>query len=210
MQRFLSQNRVEEAGQIVRLSAVQSRSSSPPPPLLKLLPGLRLDTLTVLGSKFPGVSQGMIDYDALRDLVHYGNGWKELQYITKDSTMLGNEDLLRRDGAESKATVTIYRATKGNMPREDFSDNNSRILYQKVVPPDTLETFGIEEDLQLMSPDEVGKGLLVVVKRGCGADVAEREIHSFHHRDIRQWSHDMTWQQIKSKHIEIYEESDDY
>src|SRR2546429_1002562 len=51
---------------------------------LKLLPGLRLNTLTVLGS-----SGGEIAYDTLEGLIKYGNGWKELHFITPNSTMLG-------------------------------------------------------------------------------------------------------------------------
>jgi hypothetical protein len=53
---------------------------------LKLLPGLQLDTLTVLG-----LSYGPRNYDTLNGLIQHGNGWKELHYISKDSTMLGFE-----------------------------------------------------------------------------------------------------------------------
>lgn len=84
---------------------------------LKLLPGLRLDKLTVLGP-----SDGRVAYVTLGGLIEYGNGWRELHFITPNSKMLGlaNEDtfmagpyirepqpstwnniLLRRDGANS-------------------------------------------------------------------------------------------------------------
>lgn len=49
---------------------------------LKLLPELRLDTLTVLGS-----CRGGIGYDTLDGLIKYGNGWRELRFITLNSTI---------------------------------------------------------------------------------------------------------------------------
>lgn len=51
---------------------------------LKLLPGLRLDTLTVLGS-----SRSTNAHGTLTGMIKHGNGWKELCYVTMDSTMLG-------------------------------------------------------------------------------------------------------------------------
>jgi hypothetical protein len=51
---------------------------------LKLLPSLQLEALTVLGQ-----SDGLMDYDTLGGLIEHGDGWRELRYITRDSTMLG-------------------------------------------------------------------------------------------------------------------------
>jgi hypothetical protein len=90
---------------------------------LKLLPGLRLDTLMVLGDYGPEVA-----YITLDGLVKYGNEWRELHYITADSKMLGfrkvqfyheilyarkpqpstwSRIMAERDGVDSGASVTI-------------------------------------------------------------------------------------------------------
>ena len=58
--------------------------------VLKLLPGLRLDRLTVLGS-----SRGEIAYDTLEGLIVDGNGWRELHFITPSSEMLSFSSRLR-------------------------------------------------------------------------------------------------------------------
>jgi hypothetical protein len=52
--------------------------------VLTLLPGLQLDTITVLG-----LNQGLMNYDTLGGLIEFGDGWRELRYITRDSTVLG-------------------------------------------------------------------------------------------------------------------------
>lgn len=195
---------------------------------LKLLPSLRLDTLTVLGS-----SSGIVNYDTLEGLIQHGNGWKELHYITRDSSMLGfkkqeifmadpywrrpqpstwKETLLSRDGADSKVTVAVYQAAKDKEIGAPFNEKNSRPLDQTVVPPDTLETFGVQEDTQLMSDGQREKELLVVAKRGHAADIAEREKGPYRHDDIRQWTDGMAWPAIKRKHIEFdgkYEDEDE-
>jgi hypothetical protein len=61
-------------------------------------------------------------------------------------------------------------------------------LKQEVVPPDNLETFGVEKNAQLMAQSKRGKELLVVVKRSHGTDIAERYSGSYNPRDIRKWS----------------------
>ncbi|KAH8586940.1 hypothetical protein B0O99DRAFT_472899, partial [Bisporella sp. PMI_857] len=194
---------------------------------LKLLPGLRLDTLTVLGS-----SSGMINYDNLGGLIQHGNGWKELHYITKDSSMLGfkkeelfdadpywrrpqpstwKEILLSGDGADSKVAVAVYQAAEDKAIGAPFNEKNSRPLDQTVVPPETLETFGVQEDAHLMSDGQREKELLVVVKRDHSADIAERDRGPYHQHDIREWTDGMAWPAIKRKHVEFdseYEDSD--
>jgi hypothetical protein len=55
--------------------------------VLKLLRGLELDTLTILGSR--GAS---ITYHTLNMLVRYSDGWKELHYLSHTSEFLGYKD----------------------------------------------------------------------------------------------------------------------
>lgn len=187
---------------------------------LKLLPGLRLDTLTVLG-----LSDGIMDYDTLGGLIRHGNCWKELRYITRDSTMLGfkreqsyrrkpqprtwSDTLLSRDGLDSRATVAVYQATEHKTIGAPFNVSNSRPFEQQVLPPETLDIFGLGEDAHLMSDNERTKELLVVVRRGRGADITESDSPPFHAEDIRQDTYGMTWQAIKRKYLEFDGRYDD-
>ena len=52
--------------------------------VLKLLPGLKLDTLTVYGMISPEDSFATLDM-----LVHYSDGWKELRFISSTTAILG-------------------------------------------------------------------------------------------------------------------------
>lgn len=54
---------------------------------LYLLPGLHLDTLTVLDN-FAVYEHGM-SYDAVTSLIQYGQGWKELRLVSTDTNLLG-------------------------------------------------------------------------------------------------------------------------
>jgi hypothetical protein len=49
-----------------------------------LLPGLALDTLTVMGD-----ISGTSSYGDLSKLFLYGDGWKDLHYISPSSELLG-------------------------------------------------------------------------------------------------------------------------
>lgn len=197
---------------------------------LKLLPGLYLDKLTVLGS-----SSGEIAYDTLEGLIKYGNGWKELHFITPNSTMLGfakqvmfmadpywrkpqpsawDKMLRQRDGADSGASITIYRSTQSVAPGAVTNACTRQIFEQKVSSPEDLETFGVTEDEELLGEKEKGKELLVVVKRGGAATIAEQDRPPYRlEGDIREWAHGMTWAQIRRQCIDFLmdeDEDDDY
>jgi hypothetical protein len=117
--------------------------------------------------------------------------------------------LLTRDGADSQATVTIHRATKEKIVGAPFSENNSRPLTQTVLPPATLEAFGVREDAHLMSEGEKEKELLVIVKRGLDADISERQRDPYHPHDIRSGTQGSTWPAIKSELDRGYLQSND-
>ena len=193
---------------------------------LKLLPGMSLDNLTVLGS-----SGGAIAYDTLGGLIKHGNGWREFHFITANSEMLGfakidvfmvdqyrrkpqpstwNDILLRRDGANSGASVTVYRSTQSHSPGTVIGPRTRQIFEQKVPSPKDLETFGLAEDKQLLAEDEIGKELLVVVKRGHGANIREQDTPPYNSMDdIRHWSHGMTWAEIMHQCIDFPYPMDD-
>ncbi|EED17403.1 conserved hypothetical protein [Talaromyces stipitatus ATCC 10500] len=193
--------------------------------VLKLLPDLCLDTLSVLG-----MSNGDIAYDTLSGLVKYGNGWKELRYITPNSEMLGfkrldlfmadpywrqpqpstwNDILIQRDGLDSRASVTIYRSTQSGTPGAVLKPETRQLFEQKPSTED-LEMFGVEEDKQLLGMNERGKELLVVVRRGYQADISEQDSPPYLlENDIRQWAHGLTWAEIRRQCIDFLAESSD-
>lgn len=192
---------------------------------LKLLPGLSLDKLTVLGATGPEVA-----YDTLEGLVRYGNGWRELHFITPNSKLLGfakidmfmadpywrrpqpstwRDILLQRDGVDSGASVTIYRSTQSDTPGAVINPRTRQLFEQKISSPEDLQMFGVEEDKQLLSRDEMGKELLVVVKRGRHANIAEPDGPPYMPEDIREWARGLTWAEIRRQRIDFLDEDED-
>lgn len=197
--------------------------------IIKLLPGLCLDTLTVLG---PSSSKGVIAYDTLGGLIRHGNGWRELRFITRNSEMLGfkkmdvfmadpywrrpqpstwQDILIQRDGLDSGASVTIYRSTQSDAPGTVLKPETRQRFEQKPPSsPEDLEMFGVEEDKQLLDRNEKGKELLVVVKRGRQAHILEQvDPAHFHEQDIRHWALDMTWTEIRRQCLQFHPRTDD-
>jgi hypothetical protein len=188
--------------------------------VLKLLPGLQLDKLTVLG-----LSLGEIAYDTLEGLVKHGTGWRELHFITPNSAMLGfgrkdmfmadpywrrpqpstwNEILFQRDGVNSGASVAVYRSTQSDVPGAVTNPHTRQIFEQKVSSLENLENFGVMEDEELLAETEKGKELLVIVKRGRSANIVERDGPPYEsEEDIRQWAQGMTWAEIRHQCIDF-------
>lgn len=183
--------------------------------ILKLLPGLCLDRLTVFGE-----ARKEIRYRELDDLIKHSNGWKELCFLSHDSAMLGYpklgkgrygqvpEEFLRapqpstwrqalshRDGPT--ASVRIYRAS-------DAAGHGSRVpkpatcqlFVDQVAEP--YKKYGVEEDAALMAPGEKQKELLVVARRGKGVDYVEKPGSPLFTADIRKDWPGMTWGQIRA------------
>jgi hypothetical protein len=65
----------------------------PPAAPFKLLPGLQLDQLTVLGCL-----NSVRNYEILNGLIKDSNGWKTLRYIAHNSEMLGYSCQFGRGG----------------------------------------------------------------------------------------------------------------
>jgi hypothetical protein len=184
---------------------------------LKLLPGLCLDKLTV-----PGPTYGSLAYETLEELIKYGNGWRELHFITRDSAMLGitnnhmpkhqpkpqpstwNEILCQRDGANSGASVTIYRSTRPGWTGTVINSRTRQIFEQKASFPADLEIFAVTKDREL-SQEMGNRELLVIAKRGRSANIAEQDRPPYMLNDIRQWAHGMTWTQIRRHNTKLSE-----
>jgi hypothetical protein len=189
--------------------------------VLKLLPGLRLDRLTVLDA-----SSDADSYETLNGFIRYGNGWKELHYISAASQLLGfgkivmligdsywrrpqpstwNNILRQRDGMGSGASVTIYRSMKSDTPGAILNPRTRDLFEQKISSSSELDTFGVEPDKQLLSLSEIEKELLVIVKRGRDADIAEEDGPPYlSDQDIRRWTGRMTWAEVKREFMHWY------
>ncbi|KAF4472251.1 hypothetical protein FALBO_850 [Fusarium albosuccineum] len=187
----------------------------------RMLPGLRLDELTVLCSRYEEISHDVFD-----GLIRHSMGWKELRFISDSSEVLAFdkdaatnphpddpdqhrywrhpqpshwqsllEDL---DGPASKPSVVIYRSTVPGRHRSVL-DPRTRVRFEQPVPEDETEreNYGRQEDSALMAAGERDKGILVVAKRGFGADYEVREDSPFLYEDIREQMPGMDWNEIK-------------
>lgn len=194
--------------------------------LLPLLPGLQLDTLTVLN-----MYSNSVTYDTLNTLIMYSNGWKELRFISHSSAFLGyaypRDESVRyqrrpqpshwagimndRDGIESKPSVTVYRST---LPGQVCSVTNeaTRVVFEQPPPDDNdPAVFGGREDPLLMAGSEKKKELMVIVRRGkhVGYQQKENAPHLGDLGDIRTECPNMTWSEIKARHIDLLEDEDE-
>ena len=199
---------------------------------LKLLPGLELDTLTILGNR-----DDSVNYDTLNMLVRYSDGWKELHYLSHTSEFLGYKDdmptfglsdpmidrylrqpqptdwqkaLEQRDGQKSNPSVVIYRASISATPGAVLQPETRQFFTQAFTAGQDARNFGKDEDAMLMRPGEIGKEVLVVVKRGDGVDYAEKEGSPYLPiGDIREDSPGMTWKDIKADQDAFMRKYDD-
>lgn len=176
--------------------------------LLKLLPGLRLDTLTVYGTGFLLAFEGSRILD---ELISRSCGWKELYYITREETLLGpggppvrsppqpeqwQRIMNDRDGTETNPSVTIHRSTCPIM------HNNTTMISRRDMPGDWIDgiTLNINQHENLNQKIADRRGIMVVVKRGLGVDYEEKEGSPLLEKDIRRDAPGMTWQEIQYIH----------
>lgn len=180
---------------------------------LKLLPGLRLDRLTVLM-----LYSHQEAYENINGLVKHGNGWRELYFLAGNSEMLGfsrievyaappyqrqpqpytwNKMLLERDEGDPGGSVTVYRSTQFGRVGRVLDSSKRQILEQKISSEEDPRDYGVQEDPGLMAEGEKEKELLVVAKRGPNVNILERDEPPYSDEDIRAWSGTMTWAEIR-------------
>ncbi|KAH7364389.1 hypothetical protein BKA65DRAFT_546273 [Rhexocercosporidium sp. MPI-PUGE-AT-0058] len=184
--------------------------------VLKLLPALSLDLLTVVG-----MCDCEDSYATLDDLVKYGSGWKELRFLTAQSSMLGfanrgwsqsygermpqpgawRKDILGRDGSERGPSVEIFRSTDVNGGIQAVLDTTTRESFEQAEPEDKT-VFGKQKDMQLMAEGEKGKALLVVVRRGKDVDFARDGVAPYEVHDIGSIPGVVTWSVLKEMCID--------
>jgi hypothetical protein len=106
-------------------------------------------------------------------------------YWRRPQQSVWNDTLHSPDGADSRATVNVYEATEPKPIGAPFNTTNSCGLVQKAQPSEIIDAFGVKEYSQLMSRSGRGKDLLVVVKPGPAAEIAEHDSPPCHKDDTR-------------------------
>lgn len=161
---------------------------------LGLLPGLKLDRLTVWACP-----PFCVAYQTVTKLINSGSGWKELHFTSPCSDFLSYEiddeeeedfdhddyrrkpqpsdwqkQLYDRDGSLSSPSVAIYRAKTADV-NVDMLDPDQRAPFeQRLKPGQTVEEFAKEFYDSLRTDDELLTKALVVVKRGHGVEYKQR------------------------------------
>lgn len=183
--------------------------------MFKLLPGLRLDTLTVQNTTTKSTHAS---YENLDKYISKSCGWKELYFISMDSAILGfpiinvirhpqpahwQRAMEARDGVETKPSVTIYRSTLCDVPGSVL-DPDTRVLFEQDLPDDWIDGLppGTSGDEALTKEGECGKEMMVVFKRGVDVDYEEKEGSPLLKNDIRRNAPGMTWQEIRRVNME--------
>lgn len=101
-------------------------------------------------------------------------------------------------GRDSEASVTIYRSTRLDSSSV-LKPSTRQPFNQNVTSPETLRNFGKEADQELLSDGENEKELLVVVRRGCNADISKVGKAQLKGFDLDEWTNGMTWAQIREE-----------
>lgn len=174
------------------------------PDLLKRLPGLQLDTLTVLnrhGIDVPAGCGRLRNIVALHGFIGCGQGWKELRFISHHSSLRDLVDevskdqyqrdpqpagwideMNSRDGVESQPSVTVYQYARAGVTCPVISEATRVPPTQ--TPPEAGEAAAAaaasaaQENAPITPRKEepkVAKDLAVVVKRGKGVDHRQRK-----------------------------------
>jgi hypothetical protein len=165
-------------------------------PALQLLPGLRLDSLIILGSGVPE-----LDYMTVNELVKHSDGWKTLFYLCPDSRMLAfkhhppifgetfdndtflrqpqpetwRKTLLLRDGYISHPSIKILRSTLPGV-RKSITDPTTRVPFEQ-ADTGTHAQYGKHEEANIMGDQaERSKELIVIVRRGTGIDYTQQNV----------------------------------
>jgi hypothetical protein len=182
--------------------------------ILKLLPGLELDRLTVLGAKEPELC-----YETLNMLVRHIDGWKELHYISHNSELQGHRygdgsslfdddydddddpllDLWRRQPQPSDWQNVVERRDGRASHPSVVVCHGGEVFTQSFTGDLDAKTYGNVEDATLMRAEESGYEILVIVKRSAGVDYAEKEGSPYLAiGDIRKDYPGMTWKDMKA------------
>jgi hypothetical protein len=199
------------------------------PAALRFLAGLQLDVLYVHDDIFTRVPE--VTYKTFDDLVHTGDGWKELHFISKDSAMFAygehpdsghyyrraplpahwNQILSERAGdVNTLPTVSIHR-TLSTGDWNAIQDPSRRQAFSQVrLTTEEKESSGLEKDLTLSRPEEIGKAVLIVARRG-DVDYTQGDYRPGGGvQDMRDDYGMEEWADLKAEFVEKYLLDDDY
>ncbi|KAL4808656.1 hypothetical protein BDV18DRAFT_88333 [Aspergillus unguis] len=175
---------------------------------LQLFPALRLNTFTYFNGAYADVC-----FETLRQLILRGSGWRELRYITQHTGMLQVErlhllkskepwpkpwptvwhgDLLRRDGVDSGASIKLYTSRETSLPNVIVNSKSWETWEEDLVRLEEIHRRGFSERQPLLRREELGRELLVVVRRGEDADILQVGEGFFRGLDTEK-----TWAEIK-------------
>lgn len=171
---------------------------------LHLPPGLQLDTLTILGLPIIDLANSV-----LKELALFGNGWRELRYITPHSLLLDSlpcplswlsetptfpgQTLLLRNGVDIEDSVFAYESTETGVTGAVMEPSMRKML--------TKDNLVSRREFFRMSAKEKEnyKGeMLHVVKRGLSADITQQGLRLSEYRKHRSdqnlvWRYGIRW-----------------
>ncbi|KAK1065851.1 hypothetical protein LTR74_007565 [Friedmanniomyces endolithicus] len=182
--------------------------------ILNLLPGLNLDKLTILGG-----TPAPLSYNTLDMLIRYSVGWKELRFLSHDSESLGyactldvksydgylrqpqpitwQAALEHRDGPASRPSVMVYCSTDST-PGSLIDPNKAIVFTQTYGANESSRSYGMVEDSILMAASEPAKEVMVIVKRGVGADYDGKKPPRLFKYDGRKGHAARAWEGVKA------------
>jgi len=207
--------------------------------VLKMLPGLELDTLTVIVDQFWGP---LASFRNLYDLIRDSDGWKELHYLldspepfaykavvfdVNNARMLRTDcsprpqpsdlqnTLEQRDGQASHPSVVVYQAAATAAPGADMPVLHPCIQkvfnqLREVFAPYERFLVKLEDATPIALEQFERRHFLVVVKRGVGVEYAEKEGSPYlPYGDMREDFPGMTWKEIRVPPVTEHDDDDD-
>ena len=162
------------------------------PYALKLLPNLCLQRVNITM-----LARGDTLYHTIDELIKQGKGWKELRIVTREAKMYDlhsrvglsifnnfkpqpstwEEDLLKRDGADSGFSVNIYRSVEYDAPGAVFDPSRRELIANPfpVQQEDATLASSATNEYSIRSSNKHGpmRDILFVIKRGRKADIAQ-------------------------------------
>lgn len=166
--------------------------------MLKVLPGLCLHRLTILGTPSPEDDLPILD-----QLIKHSDGWRELNYVAHNSDILRlsrhsrwqadvdgstrpsnfNSALVSRDGPT--ASVSIYRSIQSAESGFIISRPATREAFTG-WPTKPIEIRGVRHNGAVMTLAERKKEVLFVARRGKEVDYAIKPESSLRPNDTRE------------------------
>lgn len=141
--------------------------------LLELLPGLKLDSLTVLGNGPSGV-----EYDTIEELIRFSSGWKELRVMAHAFQVFSGRCSVAHSAASCQARQAHWQKALGE--RDGPQSGVSVVIRPINRSTDSYATFASRRRCDSVygfgftSGEHRPLDAMLVAKRGTGTDYAEK------------------------------------